>query len=504
MNSRPFSRFVESAGRAALWPAALACAAPAWLAGCSTPAGPAAPALAPPAAAVAVASALEADAAWVELGTAPIARVVTAPGAGCPTLQVDARSLAMALRVSAGTPAQRTPAHGAGPFKPASFPVDVCELALPAGARAIRLGDRALPAPQAEPRRIVVLGDTGCRIKGTASQACGDPDGWPFAQVAAAAAALHPDLVIHVGDYHYRETPCPAGNRGCAGSPWGYGWDAWNADFFVPARPLLAAAPWVFVRGNHEECERAGQGWFRLLAAEAWSARRSCDLPANDGDADFTPPYAVALGATTQLTVFDSAHAGNTPLNLSRPADAAIHQAYVADVRSLDRLALPGRRNWFVSHHPVLGFAPDDHPGATRPYPGNAPLQQALAEVNGSVYFPPATQLALHGHVHLFQALDFDDGHPATLVAGNGGDNLDDALPAPLPPGLNPAPGTQLAQVTTSDAFGFLLLERDDGAAADGDGRWRVVAYRRDASVMTRCTLGADGRLGCTPSGPVR
>ena len=466
----------------------------AWLAGCATPPPPP-----PPAVAVAPApepvAAPRADPAWIELGPSAIVRTVAEPGA-CPALAVDGAPVPMALRAAAGTP-------GAGTSRAARFDVDVCEAALPAGARTAQVGGRDLPVPRAQPRRIVVLGDTGCRIKGDAAQACSDPAGWPFAQVAAAAAALAPDLVIHVGDYHYRETPCPAGNAGCAGSPWGYGWDAWNADFFAPARPLLAAAPWIFLRGNHEECSRAGQGWFRLLAPEPYTAARSCDLPANDAAAEFTPPYAVPVGRSTQVIVFDSAHAGNAPLDRARPRDRAILAAYVADVRALDALAVPGVRSWFASHHPVLAFAPDDRPGATHPYPGNAPLQQALAEVNGTVYFPPAIQAALHGHVHLFQALGFADGHPAALVAGNGGDHLDSPLPPALPAGLAPAPGTRLAHATTSDAFGFLVLERV-GADDDDGGRWTVVARRRDGSEITRCELGPDGGLACEREGPVR
>jgi hypothetical protein len=158
-------------------------------------------------------------------------------------------------------------------------------------------------------------------------------------------------------------------------------------------------------------------------------------------------------------------------------------------------------RTWFASHHPVLGFVPEYRPGRSRPLPGNPALQRALDEVNGSVYFPPGTQLALHGHVHLFQALGFGDGHPATLVAGNGGDNLDHALPAPLPDGEEPAPGTRLADWTTSDAFGFLVMER---AGDPGDGRWTISARRRDGSEMTRCELAPDGALRCTPRGVVR
>lgn len=76
----------------------------------------------------------------------------------------------------------------------------------------------------------------GCRIKvgDRAFQACNDTAAWPFADVANAAAAAAPDLVIHVGDYHYGDNACPYGNTGCAGGPWGYGWDAWEADAAAP------------------------------------------------------------------------------------------------------------------------------------------------------------------------------------------------------------------------------------------------------------------------------
>lgn len=61
------------------------------------------------------------------------------------------------------------------------------------------------------------------RLKAGANayQACNDPDAYPFASVAAHAAAWRPDLIIYVGDYLYRENPCASGNPGCAGSRWG-------------------------------------------------------------------------------------------------------------------------------------------------------------------------------------------------------------------------------------------------------------------------------------------
>jgi hypothetical protein len=469
------------------WPMRLLAVLAAALAGCAGPAP------------VPASGGVQPEDAWVELGPVAVARAVVAAGAGCPTLDVDGHPQPMTLRVAAGTAARRPTANDpGGPSKAFAFPVDVCESAIAPGTRDIRLGGRALPAPAAAPRRIVVLGDTGCRLKGALAQDCNRPERWPFAEVARVAASLKPDLVVHVGDYHYRETPCPADVPGCTGSPWGYGWDVWHADFLEPARPLLAQAPWVFVRGNHESCRRAGQGWFRLLAPEPYAPTRSCDLAANDDDADFTPPYAVPLGADAQLVVFDSSAASFYPFEPGKPRDDVALATYGAEFRAVTALAArPGVRSFFASHHPLLAFTADLSPGATTVLPGTASLLPIARSVNGGAYLPPGTQLALHGHVHLFQALGFDDGHPAALVAGNGGDLLDPRLPWPLPPGTTPAPGVRLAQASTSDAFGFLVLERADTPP----GTWIATARRRDGSVLTRCTIAPDGALACTPSG---
>jgi hypothetical protein len=436
------------------------------------------------------------QAAWVEL-PGPQVRAIVDAGVACPRVMIDGVAMPMRVRAGAATPAQRSSI--ATQAKAASFPIEVCEAALPREARVVRVGSRALPVPRAPIRRIVVLGDTGCRIKDSYVQRCNDPDGWPFGRVAAAAASLAPDLVLHVGDYHYRETPCPSGQSACAGSPWGYGWDAWQADFFAPAASLLAAAPWVFVRGNHEECSRAGQGWFRLLAPEPLDPRRSCDDPANDDVADFSKPYAVPLGAGLQLVIFDSARAGNGALKPGLPRDTVTRDAYEMQAREVTALAeQPATASWFVSHHPVLGFTPDpEHPGGM-PRPGNPALQGAFHSANGLAYFPGTVQLALHGHVHLFEALSFSSGHPVTVIAGNGGDTMDNRLPPQLAPGLSPAPGVAVATLVDAPTFGFLMLERN-GVTND----WTFTAYRSDLQVLARCLLTADRQLQCNPAAPL-
>ena len=65
--------------------------------------------------------------------------------------------------------------------------------------------------------------DTGCRVSDGHGlyQECNNDSIWPFANVARSVAAYDPDLIIYTGDYIYREAPCPDGNQGCVGTPYG-------------------------------------------------------------------------------------------------------------------------------------------------------------------------------------------------------------------------------------------------------------------------------------------
>jgi hypothetical protein len=453
----------------------IACGLSAWLTACSIgrpgEAGPGEAAL---------------RAAWVELGPGgiAIARAVV-EDAACPPIAIDGRAPQMAVRAAPATLPLRPTANPPAESKPASFPVTICEFTVPEGALRASVGGRALPLPKRPLRRIVVLGDSGCRVNTTenALQACDDPAAWPLAEIAATAARFAPDLVIHVGDYLYRETACPPTFAGCRGSPWGYGWGAWQADLFGPAAPLLAAAPWIVVRGNHEVCARAGQGWFRLLDPHPFDSQRSCDDPLRDGDADYSPTYAVPLGDQRQVLVFDSAKAYYRPLSESDPQFGKF-RAQFAEARAL--AAPPGVASIFTGHHPLLGFVPQrDAP----PLPGNAALQSVAVRLFGPAYFPPGVALALHGHIHDFQALGFAGSQPATLVVGIGGGLLDPPLPDPFPPDLAPAPDATIAAMVHAGRFGFMLLERRE---AD----WSATAHARNGTVLARCLLSGT-RLRC-------
>lgn len=421
------------------------------------------------------------DAAWVIIGAGnqAIARANT-KSADCPLINIDDKLTRMTLRAAAGTIPLRPTASNAADSKPSTFSTNTCEALLPPDVRHVAIGSRVLPAPKANPQRIVILGDTGCRMKKTDNlyQGCSDPVAWPFPTIAAAAARLKPDLVLHVGDYHYRETRCAAGIEGCQDSPWGYGSDTWDADLLQPGAPLLAAAPWIAVRGNHEECARAGQGWFRYLDPNPYEKKRSCDEQTNDDEANYTEPYAVSLGIDTQLIVFDSAKSGQTALP---PVDPQ-YIKYRAQFESVGRFAAkPGVMSIFTSHHPVLGFVQ---------YKGSAPsgfgaaFQSVLKSLYPGRYFPPEVQIAIHGHVHGFQAINFSSAHPATFVAGNGGDHADPSFPDPFPANASPAAGVTVESIIHSRKYGFMVMEREGSS-------WVYQAYDRDSVLMARCSMAA-------------
>ncbi len=425
-----------------------------------------------------------------------VARIITS-AAKCPAIEIDGTSRPMDVRARPATEPLRPTRNAPSESKPSAFPVLVCEKAVPAGARSAAVEGRRLPLPKANPDRIVVIGDTGCRIKSSDPifQGCNDAALWPFAAVADAAARAAPDLVIHVGDYHYRENPCPAGNVGCAGSPWGYGWDAWEADLFAPAKALFAAAPWIVVRGNHESCNRAGQGWWRLLDPRPLAPRQDCNDAANDSIGDYSEPYTVPLGsgaeADTQFIVFDSSLVGVQPL----PASDPMHVKYRAQLARAFALGARRPNTFFMNHHPILAFAPNPATPDV-PYPGNGALQSVLSAMHPTVLFPPNVQAVLAGHVHLFEVVSFSTPQPAQFVTGNAGDWIDEPLPLPLPSGSSPAPGAVMVNLVAANRFGFMSMKRDGV-------RWRMVAHDASGVPMISCAL-LERRATCDPSIPVR
>jgi len=379
---------------------------------------------------------------WVQMAPGGVseARAVVR-GDTCPAAVIDGVSVPMQTRASPND----------------AFPVRLCAVTLAPTVRQVSVGGAKLLAPKPEPARILVLGDTGCRIKGSTVQACNDPAKWPFPQVAAQAAKLRPDLVIHVGDYLYRESKCPAGDARCAGSPSGDNWTTWDADFFTPARPLLEAAPWVIVRGNHEECARAGTGFLRLLGP----------LPVVEGApcVEHVTPYAVSLGKVT-LIVTDNANAVDI-----MPSDALV-ETYRQDFRAIGKLA--SGETWVAGHHPIWGVAGLKF-GMV--FGGNSTLMDA----EDSIGLPPNVDLLLAGHIHTFEAINYDKGLPPQLIVGEGGDLLD---PAPSNLSGRSVGTAKITQGLSLPGWGFTLFTHV------GD-HWTVDVFDAAGAHERTCTIAA-------------
>lgn len=385
---------------------------------------------------------------WVQMapGGAAEMRVVVKANS-CPLARLDGQRVPMLLRAAPDD----------------KFPVRVCALTLRKSLKQLSVLGELLPVPKQVPQRILVLGDTGCRIKDEAVQACNDPQAWPFPSVALQAAKLKPDLVVHVGDYLYRESACPPGNAGCAGSPWGDNWASWAADFFTPAAPLLAAAPWVIVRGNHEECPRAGPGFLRLLGPLAHVEGAPCVA--------HVAPYDVALGGIN-LVVMDNADA------VDRGADDALVRTYQGDFAALSKLA--SGPSWLAMHHPIWGVV---RVKLGMVVGGNTTLESAEDEAG----LPASVALMLAGHIHTFEAINYAGNLPPQLIVGEGGDTLADA-----PPDLS---GQTIGTAKIADGFslpgwGFLLMTRE------AQDRWHVDVYDAAGARERSCTIAAR-RIDC-------
>jgi hypothetical protein len=323
-----------------------------------------------------------------------------------------------------------------------------------------------LPVPVADPQRILVIGDGGCRSKGDKHQDCSKPESWPFAQISAEAAKLKPDLIIHVGDFVSREQACPADVPVCQNQPFGDNWAAWDADTFTPMKPLFAVAPIMFARGNHEDCHREGLGYLRLLAPTPFDSAAGC-IP-------HLPPYAVPF-ANLNIVVSDNSDAPEPDV-----VDASV-PVYREEIANLAEAKAPV---WWVQHRPIWGLISGP---LGIPAGGNKTLAASVPEAG----IPAPVELMLSGHIHTFEAINYKSARrvPPQLLAGRGGDMMD-----PTPKNLRGAVFQGSSDVGVKDGisvdgFGYTLMTK----VSDG---WRIDVYDWQGRIQRICQFH-NGRIDC-------
>lgn len=407
------------------------------------------------------------------------------------------------------------------------FPVTVCEAIYPAsGSMRVQGADVFLPEIPVTINRLVVIGDTGCRP--------GDQHGckedsakhWPLKRMTDAAAAgdTGPDLVLHMGDYNYRGTPgsiringkkvrvydagdntpnldCklkgPYYGQNSVGSDTPDNWENWRKDFFGPAGKLLAAAPWVFARGNHELCSRAGPGWFYFLDSgsdllEGGGGQLACPSAESAEPLVFHPPYRIDLDRLS-VVVLDSANACD---------QGDLHQGHFErqfeEIAELVRKAPEASAIWMQMHRPLWAVrkADDNTPKPDRDPSGRYSfIDHTLQTAHAKHPLPRQVHLVVSGHMHRFQAIGFpasgDKLRPAQLVVGNGGAAL--AGNHPKDPFSFPIDGITGSGFGLSE-FGYMDIELDEA------GAWKGRLLDPHGTRLVSCDLALKYQTGvCEP-----
>jgi hypothetical protein len=407
--------------------------------------------------------------------TVAIARaIVQGIDSSCPRLTPLSGSAA-----SVATVARKNP-------DPKNFPIVVCEAIVSTGMQ-VAGGQQRVPGPPQKADALAVVGDSGCKPADQDGCTLGSKS-WPFQQIAHSAAAAKPDIVLHMGDYNYRGTPghvtingqkqavydagdntgsvsCqlagPYHGQNSQGSADPDRWNNWWLDFFQPAAELLAAAPWVIARGNHELCSRAGPGWFYLLAPGSDSkgvetGQPLCPSAESDKPLLFGAPYRLDLPGLSVL-VLDSANACD---------QGDLHQAHFdRQFESIQKLLAQAPDKallTLVSHRPLWAVDKADDttaPGHTDPSGAYAIIDQTLQRAYRKYPLPRSVDLVLSGHMHRFQAIGFardtKTPYPDQLVVGNSGVSL--AHNHPAKPFLFPIDGLTGTGFGLSE-FGYMTL----------------------------------------------
>lgn len=435
--------------------------------------------------------------------------VIAGAESKCPTLTgSDQSSIAMSLR-------------GLRPDK-AHFPVTVCEATIASEVSYQVSGSTfQLPSATYSPSSILVYGDSGCDAgvcqPGEAAS--------PFAQLADAGKQADAQLILHMGDYNYRGTSgslqdksekiyaYDAGDGGYDGPICGYvdnayysqnasdsskpdEWQYWYEDFFLPAQGLLTEAPWVFSRGNHELCSRAGPGWFYFFGPGSSLQEGIPQLVCPNQGANARPannavnsivmvqPYTVSL-QPVDLWVIDSANACDASADNPLTAQYALQLDDLAQSQKS-----PDKPVWMVTHRPTWGAEVSSQSGATDISTLNVMLQTAVKESAGGT-FPANVQLLLAGHMHLYQDVSFPGtSRPPQVVVGNSGVSLNNSATGNYQATID----SESALINQLDRFGYMLM------SLQADGSWTASILNGSDQELVHCNSAnlAQGSALCS------
>lgn len=392
---------------------------------------------------------------------------------------------------------------------PAGFPIAVCEALIEFSDQYSSDGEKwtatinkedytlRLPTVPLKPERAIVIGDSGCRDD-KKTQLC-DDQAWPFAKTIPSdiAKMIAKDkkatLLVHVGDYRYRDKK----QNETDGSPW----KNWRKDFFDVVYDkggkdnLLAMAPWVVARGNHELCTAYGNngpGWFYLLDPSSTLLGSGPVNQCGAGGDVITAPYLLNFANNFSILMTDSANLQESKVNADQAKQLSgfltTAAATFSQKENVNRLA------WWVTHKPPYAAL-----GAT-PSLSNDTEQAAIGQQPQGV--PPVNiKQLMSGHKHLFQTLDVNPAKnprmPLQAVVGNSGVALNCKT-------YNGDQNPLNAAIHSASHFGFIDAQLNNGSGKISGWTLNVYAYAQQAKwgkpeLVESCVYPAPaGKEACT------
>ena len=429
-------------------------------------------------------------------GSQLVARVLIDATGGCPRIDAVGAEGSFAIDM---TP--RLPGPNAAPV---FSTVLACSASLPTGLESATIVGHSIPAAMPEQvRTIGMFADSGCRMDESRLQNCNDPNEWPLEQIVNNVVAAKPDLILDPGDYVYREIACPqakldhcAGTIGpAAGYPFSETDLGWVQEFFDPAQAMFSAAPIAFLRGNHEDCGRGGNGWFLYLDVFP-DSMATCDPVVTDAGLRAPPPQTtpswvfevpVSTGRTLRVAMVDSAYGTDRELTPWIDQQRTMYQ------QAYD-LSAPkaGVETWMETHRPVFGMV------SMNLMPKGNPLIDPWTsdgQMVASYGLLDRYDLLISSHLHLAQVIQVP-GQPASVVVGNGGALVEPSGGYVVPPfgplanmdgsrivsTLEPSQRPNL--VWTRVEYGYAIATADAGP-----GEWTIDQYDFNGTRSLACSL---------------
>lgn len=433
-----------------------------------------------------------------------VARALIRAEDDCPTIRTQGVAGDDEIPMSA-----RLPGPNAAP---AFRQIVACSASLPLGLRSASINGKTIPAAMPESiNKIGIFADSGCRMDEYRIQDCNNADKWPLAQIASRIAAEKPDLIVDPGDYVYREIRCPEKyNNECggtlgpmAGFPFSETDLGWVQEFFEPAAALFPIAPIAFLRGNHEDCGRGGNGWFLYLdpfpgsetTCDPYITDEGLEAPAPQTTPAWSFDVTISRDRILRFAMVDSAYGTDRELTPWIDAQRIIYQ-------QAEALTRPTRNveSWLVTHRPLFARI------SSTLLPKNNSLADVWtsdSQMIASYGLLDNYDMILASHNHYAQVNQIP-GQPAATILGNGGALLEPrggyesprygplakADGTPLVPSLTPYPSASFEW--TNVQYGYAIA-----SPQVGNGNWTIHHFNFNGERATTCDL-AQRKISCT------